>query len=235
MGSLDSVLTRKALGRGLIRQINNDAQIGIRVRYIGTGTVTSIEVVTGTDVELISSDGGTETFTFATYTTVGAVADVINASQYWEAKVIDALRSEGSNNWFLTVASITSGTDVNGVTVWDMVADTSGAATLAIALGPQSPDWDLPAGHRVSLLEFVYYADLTAAADSVQVWIRRKKGNTETQVYGLTSVDVTKTTESFASGRGFLTGGIDDEIIIQISGTVVNSTSNYIRAIGHYE
>lgn len=232
MGSLDYALTRQALAEGVVRQVNNDEAIGVRLRYVGTGTVTSVTTTTATDVEMITSDGGTDTYAFATYTTIGSLVDAINADGIFEARVIDCLRSEGSASFFVDGA-ISSGSDKNGVVVWDMLVDTSGAATMAICLSPKGVDWDAPEGHRVHLREFVYNVDLTAAADSVQVW-RRKNGK-ETQIMGLTSVDATETTVNFASGEGKLTGDVDEELIVFVTGTVVNAAGNLIRVVGEKE
>lgn len=232
MGSLDSALTRQALKKGIVRQANNDGAIGLRLRYVGTGTVTSVTVTTATNIVMITSDGGTDTYAFATYTTVGAVADAINKDGIFEAKVIDCLRSEGSASFFLDGA-ITAGADANGVVVWDAKVDTSGAATQAVCLSPLGPDFDMPKGHRVHLRELSYYLDLTAAADSIQVW--KRKGTVETQLLGLTSVDVTVTTVNFASGEGYITGGPDEELIVFGTGTVVNAAAGYVRAVGEYE
>lgn len=232
MSSLDSLRTRSYASRGIVRQVNNDASIGIRLRYIGTGTVTSVTPTAATDIVLITSDGGTDTYTFATYTTIGAVADAINADGIFEAVVIDALRSEGSADWFLGGA-VTAGTDGFGNVVWDLLSDTSGAATMSICLSPLSPDFDLPKGHRVHLQEIVYNVDLTAAADTLQIWKRR--GTVETKLAGLTTVDATLTTINFASGEGKITGGTDEEIIVHVTGTVINAAGNLIRATGIYE
>ncbi len=232
MASLDSVLTRQALARGVVRQANNDAAVGIRLRYLGTGTVTSVTVDSGTDFELITSDGGTDTYTFATYTTIGALADAINGDGIFEAKVMDALRSEGSDDWFLAASPVTPTVDENGVTIWDCVADTSGAATIACVLSPFE-NFDMPKGHRVHLQEIVYSANNTAAANTLQIW--KRKGTVETQIAGLTSVDTTITTVNFASGQGKITAGVDEEIVVIVTGTVVDGAGNLVRLIGQYE
>jgi len=229
MGSLDSTLTRQALSEGVMRKVDNDANKAIRLRYIGTGTVTSVTVTTATDVEMITSDGGTDTYLWATYATMGAVVDAINADGIFEARALDVLRATASDDYFLAGA-ISSGTDTNGVVTWDMVGDTSGATTMALCLSPKGADWDGMSGHRVHLSALKYYLDLTAAVDSVQIWIRR--GATETQVAGFLSVDTTETSIDFITTGGKLTGKIDDEIIVHIEGTLVNYASGYIQFVG---
>src|SRR3990167_6039331 len=98
MASLDSLKTRYYASKGIIRQVNNDLGIMIRMRYIGTGTVTSVTVTTATNIVNITSDGGTDTYAFATYDAIGEVADAIDGDTIFEARVLDLLRSELSTS-----------------------------------------------------------------------------------------------------------------------------------------
>ena len=233
MASLDGTLLKKALGSGIVRSVTNDLPKGIRLRKISVGTVTSIEVVSATNLEIITSDGGTDTYTFASYATVGALADAVNADGIFEAVVIDALRSEGSANFFLTAGAIAVGADSNGVAIYDMVVDTSGAATMSCCLSPISPDMDLPVNHRVHLQEIFYNVDLTAAVGGLAVYVR--KGTIETKIWSLLSVDATDTTIDFASGIGKISAKDGEELIVQLSGTVVDAAANAIQLVGTLE
>ena len=232
MASLESAQTRQVLGKGIVRQVRDDTAIGLRLRYVGTGTVTSVTVTQATNVVLITSDGGTDTYTFATYTTLGALADVINTDGIFEAVVIDALRSENPDDFFIDGA-VTAGTDGNNVTVWDLLVDTSAAVTLSVCLSPLKPDFDLPAGHRVSLQEIFYNVNNTAAVDGLTIW--KRKGAVETELISMLNVDDTDTTISWASGEGKITLNPDEEFIVQVDGTVVSDTGNNIRLTGFYE
>ena len=234
MGSLDSVLTRQALAQGTVKQVGTDTPVAIRLRYIGTGTVTSVTVTTGTGIVNVTSDGGTDSYTFAAYTTIGAVADAINKDGIFEAKVIDALRAQSSDD-NLVDGAITAGTDAFGEVIWDVKTDTSTALRLAVCLTPR-PGFDSPKGHRVHLQELKYVVNMgTAAVDSVQIWTRN--GTVETQIFGALSVDTTETTISFASGEGKITGGQDVEIIclVKDAATLADATSNYVRVTGVLE
>ena len=88
MSSLNSVLTRQALASGVTLQVGTDTPVAIRLRKLSVGSVTSVTVTTATNIVMITSDGGTDTYTFATYTTVGALVDAINADGIFEAKVL---------------------------------------------------------------------------------------------------------------------------------------------------
>src|ERR1035437_6970068 len=91
MASLDSVKLRNELAKGVIVQNSgSDTPTAFKLDYIGTGTVTSVTVVTATAITLITSDGGTDAYAFATYTTLGAVVDAINAdliNTVWKVKL----------------------------------------------------------------------------------------------------------------------------------------------------
>jgi len=143
MASLDSALLKQALQKGIIRRVANDGAVGLRLRYKGTGTVTSVAATQATSVVLTTSDGGTDTYLFSAYSTLGALADAINADGIFEAKVMDALRSENPDDFFVTTASQTATTDDNGVVCYDLAIDTNVAATFSCVLSP-SVNFDSP-------------------------------------------------------------------------------------------
>lgn len=235
MASLDSILMKQGLASGVTLQVGTDTPVAIRLRYIGTGTVTSVTTTTATNIVAITSDGGTDTYAFATYTTVGAVADAINKDGIFEAKVLDALRSQASASKFVDGA-ITSGTDNNGVVVWDVLNDTSTALELGICL-TNSRDFDAPKGHRVHLQQVVYSVNMgTAAADSFQIYKRNKSG-VETKVFGQLSVDTTETTLNLASGYGKISGDVDGELFVRVkdAATLADAAGNFVRVVGILE
>jgi len=234
MASLDSVQTRSLLAEGVSVNNGTDDPIAIRLRYVGSGTVTSVTVTTATNIVMVTSDGGTDTFTFAAYTTCGQLADAINAEGIFEAKVLDDLRSSSSASQYVDGA-ITAGTDANGVVVWDVKLDTSAALRIVSTITPHR-DFDGPA-RRVKLTELEYSVNMgTAAADSVQIYLRR--GATETQVLGVLSVDTTATTIDIAGGNGYLGGAkADDEYVclVKDAATLADADGNYVRVAGTLE
>lgn len=235
MSSLDALRTRYYASEGTTLQAGTDAPVAIRLRYIGTGTVTSVTVDnTAEDFEFITSDGGTDTYTVADYATVGALADAINKDGIFEAKVLDALRSLSTDDTMVDGA-ITAGTDANGVRVWDIKQDTSASLQIAVALTPFR-NFDAPKNRRVHLQELRYSVNMgTAAADSVQIW--RRRGATETQVFGALSVDTTDTAITFASGVGKISGRDGDEFIclVKDAATLADAAGNYVRVTGIIE
>ena len=232
MASYDSILTRKALGKGIVRQVTNDLAVGLRLRYIGTGTVTSVTPTQATNVVLITSDGGTDTYLFSSYSTLGALSDAINADGIFESIVMDALRSENPDDFFVSGA-VSSTVDPDGISVWDLVIDTSEATTFSCLLSPTKPRWDQPAGHRISLQSILYFVDNTAAIDGLTVW--QRNGTVESELFHMLNVDATETEVDFANGQGEVTADWDTELIVQFDGTVVNHASGSIRLTGTFE
>lgn len=233
MSSLDALQTRALAASGSVIQAGTDGAVAFRIRKIGSETATSVTVTTATNIVLVGSTT-TDTLTFATYTTMGAVVDAINATGRWEAKILDVLRSRASVSSIVDGA-ITSGTDDNGVIVWDAKVDSSAALQLAVCLSPRR-NFDSPKTKRVHLQQLQYSVNMgTAAADSAQVY--RRKGAVETLVFSALSVDTTDTSITFASGLGKISGGTDEEFIFLVkdAATLADAAGNYVRVVGTIE
>lgn len=235
MASLDSLRTRYYAASGVVRQVVDDTPIAIRLRNLTGGAVTSVTVDNSAEtLVIITANGGTDSYAIGTSgtNTVAGLCAAINGDGIFEAMPVDSLLADSVDDKFIDGA-VTAGADSNGVAVWDLKTDTSALAELTVALGPQLPDWDLPKGHRVHLQELVYNADLTAAADKVQIW--KRKNGVDTKIYSALSVDTTATTINFASGEGKISGGVDDILIVKITGTVIDAAANFVRVIGIVE
>ena len=236
MSSFDGLQAHKLLSTGVVYQVGTDSPIVIRLRYVGTGAVTSVTVTTGTNIVTVSTEG-TKTYAFATYTTVSSLAAAINADAIFEAKVIDALYTDATASKLLDGA-IAAGNDENGVVVWDVKADTSTtkALTVNLSAGRNFDTIKLRQSHRVQLTEMVYYATLGGAGANLFTVTRRRNG-VETTIFSDTSVSATKEDYTFASGFGKLTGREGDELIVRLSdGTsIADAAANYLRVVGEIE
>jgi len=234
MASLDSLNVRAVLAKGTVVQAGTDAPVAIRLKNVSGGAVTSVTVTTATNIVMVTANGGTDTYAFATYTTVGAVVDAINNDGIFEAKILDCLRSLASAST-LVDGAITAGTDANGVVVWDVKQDTSASLQIAVCLSAHR-DFDLPKGHRVNLQQVVYSVNMgTAAADSFQIY--RRNGSVETKVLGALSVDTTETTLNLASGFGKLTSDDEGEFVVLVkdAATLADAAGNFVRVVGTLE
>jgi hypothetical protein len=238
MASLESLRTREYAKRGAVVQKQDDGPIIIRMRYVGTGAVTSVTVVTGTSIATITTGTGegTKTYAFATYTTVGALAAAINADGIFEAKVLDALLADATTGGnFQVNGAIAAGTDENGVVCYDMLADTSvtKAITATLSLARNFNTCKLTQGHVVEAKELSYNVNISGAeVGAVRVYSR--KGGVESLVYSTTSVDATVTTIDWASGVGSITSVDGGELVFRVlDGTsVTDAAANYVRIVG---
>lgn len=238
MASGDFAKVRQLFSKGTVMQVNSDTPVAIRMRYVGTGTVTSVAVVTATAVTTITSDGGTDVFDFATYSTLGALVDAINDFGIFEAKLLDGLRSYLSDDQLFqeTVSATTFG----GQTIWDVKVKTAAVKFyLGIRLtydrGFQKRN---SAQHRVHLQEITYALNGTtgAGADNVQVW-ECTPGGMETKVLSDVSVDTTETAAVWAGGRGKLTAaeGNDLFVVVKDASGLTNDALNFLRIVGILE
>lgn len=230
MGSLNSIKVRSELRHGVTESVVNDTPVAFRMKYIGTGSVTSVTVTTATDIVLITSDGGTETFTFATHTTMGALAEVINNSTVWTCKLLDALRADTTTGSDLVDGALTA----TSADYYDATVDTSAFLSLTYRCAyDRNPDGEnrvnssKPKGaHRVHLQGFTYLADVNAAStNGVRVYEYDPVLQSETQVFQTPSVDNTSTEISFASGEGEISSNWGNDLIIRIiDGTSMSDT-----------
>lgn len=243
MASLDSLRVRERLKTVTLGQVGSDEPVGIRLKYIGTGTVTSVTVITATNIVNITSDGGTDTYTFATYTTIGAVRDAINADGIFEAKVLDCLRSDASASTLVNGA-ISSST-VDGVTVYDVLVDTSTLKQLSWRVTTERLFNAVIGGHRVGIKQIVYNATLgAAAADKFQIW-KAKAANpsdssksTETQLMGALSVSASETTPLNLTSSNQAINGKDGEdliVVLKDATSITDAAANFLRVMYEVE
>ena len=213
--SYDFSKTRELLSGSKAAMIVYNEPVALRLKYKGTGTVTSVTVTTGTNIVLVTSDGGTDTYAFATFTTMGNLEDAINADGIFEAKVLDALRQDLTSGNPLVDGAKTITTDG----YYDLCVDTNVTFSLTYRCAyDRNVKKEAPScNHRVKLNEFIYYATLgNASANDVQVWEYDRAHNTETQVYQATSASAAVTTTRFANGKGNISSGNGNDLIVRL-------------------
>ena len=233
---MEGLKTRALLASGVSVYKGTDQAVALRLKYIGTGSVTSVAAVTATSVETITSDGGTDTFLFATYTTMGALADAINAAGIFECKVLDVLRSAASDDAILAESITTATQDELGNAVYDLKVDTSGMFYVGACLSSSRGFGGLTAGHRVHLQEIAYVANMgTAAVDGLKVYARNITSGAERLVYAGLSVDTSATTVTFASGLGKISSKDNEELIVLIKDAASMADGAYMKLTGIVE
>lgn len=249
MASLDGLKIRKALRKRSVGQVGTNTPVAIRLRWLGDGAVTSVTVTTATNIVMIGVDGGTsytQTYPFAaglTLNTMGELVDAINNANctetssvaggvLWEAKILDSLRSHSTASAMVDGA-IVAGT-VDGVVVYDALVDTGGAGALHLVRRVSADRLfdkvGIVGAHRVGISLIQYYATITGAVDSLQIW--KVKGTVETQLMGLLSVNNTLTTAigDFAADEpAILSGDGEDLVVVLKDAAMSDATSNFLR------
>jgi len=233
MNSRDIAQTRLAGKVGVLTHLEDDESVAIRLRYIGTGTVTSVTVTTGTNIVMVTSDGGTDTYAFATYTTMGTLVDAINADGIFEAKLLDVLRSDASASKLVDGAISSSVLD--GITIWDALIDTSALdkASVCVTADRGFSMGDALKGKKwLHLKLFKYYQDINGATAGA-VKITKRVGSTETTVASYASVDTTVTSVfDYTASEAYLSVKPGEELILSVQDatSITDSASNFIEA-----
>jgi len=246
MASLNSVQIRKALASGKVVQRADDASISIRVRYIGTAGTPSVILTTASKIAMTDATA-TVDYAWASYATMGALADALNASGLWEAKLLDCLRADITTSRFKSNTTVTAGTDENYVTVWVLLVDNTVLTSpghfmvASVCLSPYF-NFDAPDGHRVHIQQLDYCQNVTGGAEAAAVTLWKRKNNgTEVKMLAQTSVDstgaATVTSITWASGEGMISGGENEEFIFRVQDDtgLTADADNLVRIVGILE
>lgn len=230
MASLAQALLNKSLATHKVGSVVDDTAVALRLKYIGTGTVTSVTVTTATNIVNVTSDGGTDTYAFSAYTTLGTLADAINADGIFEARILDGLRTDSTDSSELVNGAKT----ITSLGYYDILSDTSVLKAISYrAAVDRGVRANRPAGgHRVHVQEIDYNVNLGATlSNNVQVWEWDSVAKTETQVLTRAAADATATQVNWASGEGMISSGWGNELLVRITNTnsVTDDDANYLN------
>lgn len=232
------------MSKGVVGHVTNDNGVGIRLKFVANGTlsITSVTVTTATDITVVWSDATTSIYDFATYDTVGKLVDKINSDGYFEAKVLDTLRTFATALHFVDGAITVS--YQAGIPFFDVLVDVNAIFLLAYRISPNrlmlQGKENVADKHRAHLFEFKYLADVNAAsADSVQVWDVDPTGAFETKLWSDATVDNTLTTVNFNSGDttlGKITSlGDGHELVVVVKDGTSLANGGYLWVTGEIE
>lgn len=239
--SYDALKTRELMSKGVVARVTSDTGIAIRLKFIGNGTdtITSVTTTAATDITIDWGTAADTVYDFVTYDTVGKLVDKINSDGYFEAKVLDSLRSLPTASQFVNGAITAS--HEKGYYFYDVLVDSSEAKYLAYRISPNRlmlKGKEVVADkHRTHLLDFVYLANVNAAtADSVQIWDIDSTGKFETKLWSGDSVDNTATTINFNSPYSKLTSlGNGHELLVIVKDATSLADAGYLIVSGEIE
>ncbi len=233
MASQDFLQMRSLAAEEKLIRATDDEPVVLRIKHIGSGTdQTPTVALSDTSSTLTLTDGASAAtaidLSAAAYNTVGEVSDYIDGLDSWSCKVLDALRSDATNDKWVD-GSVTSAVK-EGETVFDVLSDTSALAAYRLRITYDRSVGGLkPKGsHRVILKKVIYNLDHTAAQGVVKLYEITASGKTETQVFdGGLSVDITDTTHDFEDGT---TPGEGNDFVVAVDGTVIDANANFLQA-----
>lgn len=239
MASLESLLTRSLAAQTLVGKTVDDLSIAMEIVYTGTAGTPVVTLVSGTGLTLADAATTTGSLAFGTYTNLGLLVDYINSTTRWSARIIDGLRSTLTASSSLIPNSVVTAVTLNGESVYQLFIDQSVIDTVfyrvAMDRGVLRGDdaqlkTQVPQGsHRVKINGITYNMEISAATlNGVRIYEFDVITKTETQIWGATSVDHTKTTHDFTLNP--ITASSGNELIVMINDSAISdSSANFLQ------
>jgi len=239
MAYLDQLLTRFYAAEPTVGRVSDDTPVALRIKDVANGTSTPTVVFTDTfsDLTITDSDGNISTWDLsaAAYDTMGELVDAINATAGFEAKLLDCLRSDSSNDAFV-LANVTQ-TVVDGETVFDCKLDTdvvdakTGDAqmTYRVTYDRSVSNYKPKGSHRIKISKITYNVGVSGVeGDGVKIYKWDAKNRTEELIWTAASVVSTLTTHSFAE---FLSAGEGNDLIVRVADTtsITDAATNFLQ------
>ena len=234
MPSRDSLEVRRLSSRGVVKQVTGaDTSVAFTLDYIGTGTITSVIVDTDVDIEMITSDGGTDTYIFDTYNTLGELVDKINSDGIFQARIVDGLRSQTTESSEFVDGTLAAGADGKYSIMWD----TSVALHMSVRLSYNEDNSKLRDSHRVALKEIVTSLTLGGGADTaaMKIYETSPRGLTETLLIARTPTSGSVVTLNWASGEGAITAANGNDLVVVVTDGTSFAAGDYITIAGVLE
>lgn len=246
MASLDSLLTSAYAAQSLTGRVTDDLAVAVEFVHVSTNATPVVTLVSGTGITLADAGYTTGSLAFATYTTLGALVDIINASHglYWKARIIDGLRSTSTASSVLIPNSVITPVTQGGETIYQAFIDQSVNDSVFYRVAQdrgvlRDDDGRLkdnePAGsHRVKITGITYNENISAATlNGVRIYEFNPATLLETQIWSAKSVDATQTTIDFTLNP--ITSAYGNELVVMVNDSAITDDVanflevNYIR------
>lgn len=241
MASLDSLKTKVLSAQEMSGRTNDDKSLALEIVHISTNATPTVTLVSDTGITLADAGYTTGSLAFSTYTNLGLLVDVINQSHglYWNARIIDGLRSTSTASSVLIPNSAITAVTRGGETIYEVFMDQSVNDTMFYRVAAdrgvlRTDGGDLrttiPAGsHRVKINGITYRANISGAtANGLRVYEYDPVNVTETQLYQWTTVDNTETTIDLTDFP--ITSGWGRELVVMLNDSAItDATTNFLQ------
>jgi hypothetical protein len=244
MASKDSLIMRHYAASSKVARILDDQPVAIRISYSGASTTAPvISVITATSLTLTTSIGAT-VFTFATFTTMNALVNAINAGigdgglgaagGGFYARLMDALPTTITTASNIVVSAGLVVKTVNGEAVYDAMLDTSTTKMIAYRVAYDrnvNINRKLANGHRVAISGFSYVANISSAeAGAIRIYEYDKQSGDTTLVWANVSVDQsTGGTFDFSANPYTAQEGGEFLVMVMDTTSVTDDSTNFLQ------
>ena len=240
MSSLESLQARKYKASTESGITTDDKSLAMEIVYKkSSNPVVTLESATG--LTLADDDYTTGSLDFSTYTTLGDLVDEINGSHnlYFEARIMDALRSTTTESSELIPDSAVAAVSRNQEDIYEIFLDQDIVNSMFYRVsadrGVKRDDngalkTDKPGGSdRVKINGITYKVNISAAtANGLRVYEYDPDNTTETQIYGWTTVDDTETTIDLTDYP--ITADVGNDLIVMFDDSAISDAiTNFLQ------
>lgn len=241
MASLESLQTRSYAAQTMSGRTVDDKSVAIEIVHVSTNASPAVTLVSNTGITLADAGYTTGSLAFATYTNLGLLVDHINSSHnlYWNARIIDGLRSTSTASSVLIPNSAITPVTQGGETIYQAFMDQSVNDTVFYrvsidrgvlrddnaALKTQKP----LGGHRVKIAGITYRANISAATlNGLRIYEYDPVTVTETQIWSAKTVDDTATTHDFSDNP--ITASEGNDLVVMLNDSAItDATTNFLQ------
>ena len=235
MASLQSVQYRQIEARGGIVQKSDDLCIQILLKPVqGVCTAPAVTVATATKLTLATSGTVNVDYTWANYTTVGALCAAINSAGVYQAKLLDTLSTAPTGAGLMIDGAVTILSHGTYPLYGDMSNDNYIAACVSYDAGFNVGYKNMDE-HRVHIQEIVTNITCGGGADTNAFKIYERtpvwRGGGENLIYQKTPTSGTTSTTSWASGQGKITAHEGNDLLVIVTDATSMTGSLTVAAI----
>lgn len=241
MASLESLKIREAAAQSMSGRTVDDKSLAIEIVHVATGDNPAVTVVSGTGITLADDDYTTGSLAFSTYTNLGKVVDEINANHnlYWEARIIDGLRSTSTGSSVLIPNSGITAVERGGETIYEVFIDQSVNDSVFYRVSKDRGvlrndnarlKTEEPLGsHRVKITGIKYRENISAATlGGLRIYEFDATNVTETLIWSSITVDDTSTTHDFTDNP--ITASDGNDLVVMFNDSAITDTStNFLQ------
>lgn len=238
--------TNKAVSKMISERVVADGGVALRIRCVAypesSSNYADAVLVSATSLTLSingsadSTVGSSGVLAFATYTTLGALVDAINASSNWKAEIVAGLRSDSTGSSRLLARSTSTFRMYQDV---ELKWDSSVVGGLDFVLEPAAAfaSNDQYAAHRVSIKRLRALVNTSDSSDTniVAYEVARNRASTLKTITTLVAADNTEK-DSGAADEAFFTAEYGNAILVRfLNGSGWADSGAYLEVQGARE